>query len=70
MAELPLTQIKVDRAVLHHPLARNELDRVAWVARHEIDRGRASSPRLPYEGLRDTSGSGAVRGAGHRIRHR
>lgn len=46
MAELPLTQIKVDRAVLHHPLALEELDLVTRVARHASDRGHAPSPRV------------------------
>ena len=36
LAELPLTQIKVDRAVLHHPLALDELDLVMRVARHNL----------------------------------
>lgn len=46
MAELPLTQIKVDRAVLHHPLALDELDLVVRVARYASDLGHASSPRV------------------------
>jgi EAL domain-containing protein (putative c-di-GMP-specific phosphodiesterase class I) len=33
MAELPLTQIKVDRAILHHPQALQELSLVVAVAR-------------------------------------
>ncbi|MEV4769351.1 EAL domain-containing protein [Micromonospora humida] len=45
MAELPLTQIKVDRAVLHHPLAVEELELVARVARYASDQGHAPSPR-------------------------
>lgn len=46
MAELPLTQIKVDRAVLHHPLALEELALVARVARHALDRGHAPQARV------------------------
>jgi EAL domain-containing protein (putative c-di-GMP-specific phosphodiesterase class I) len=54
MAELPLTQIKVDRAVLHHPLALKELDLVTRVARHASDLGHASSPRdVIVEGFDD-----------------
>ncbi|MGK5678145.1 EAL domain-containing protein [Actinoplanes sp. URMC 104] len=34
MAELPLTQIKVDRAILHHPLAAKELSLVMDTARY------------------------------------
>ncbi|MEH1014269.1 EAL domain-containing protein [Micromonospora sp. CPCC 206060] len=45
MAELPLTQIKVDRAVLHHPLALKELDLVTRVAYHASDLGQAPNPR-------------------------
>lgn len=54
MAELPLTQIKVDRAVLHHPLAVEELKLVAQVARYASDLGQASSPRaVIVEGFDD-----------------
>lgn len=45
MAELRLTQIKVDRAVLHHPLAVDELALVARVARYASDQGHAPHPR-------------------------
>ncbi|WSX88752.1 EAL domain-containing protein [Micromonospora sp. NBC_00898] len=45
MAELPLTQIKVDRAVLHHPLAVEELELVARVARDGLHRGHAPNAR-------------------------
>ncbi|MGB2567125.1 EAL domain-containing protein [Micromonospora citrea] len=45
MAELRLTQIKVDRAVLHHPLAVEELALVARVARYASDQGHAPQPR-------------------------
>lgn len=54
MAELPLTQIKVDRAVLHHPLALDELELVARVARYASDLGQAPSPRpVIVEGFDD-----------------
>ncbi|WP_433358518.1 EAL domain-containing protein [Micromonospora saelicesensis] len=54
MAELPLTQIKVDRTVLHHPLAVEELGLVVRVARYASDRGEASSPRaVVVEGFDD-----------------
>ncbi|GAB3178656.1 EAL domain-containing protein (putative c-di-GMP-specific phosphodiesterase class I) [Micromonospora palomenae] len=54
MAELPLTQIKVDRAVLHHHLALEELGLVVQVARYASDRGDASSPRpVIVEGFDD-----------------
>ncbi|MEU8300099.1 EAL domain-containing protein [Micromonospora sp. NPDC048909] len=54
MAELQLTQIKVDRAVLHHDLAMEELALVAQVARYASDLGQASSPRaVVVEGFDD-----------------
>ena len=46
MAELPLTQIKVDRAVLHHPTALAELQFVETIARHSRDRGEANASRV------------------------
>lgn len=46
MAELPLTQIKVDRAVLHHPTALTELRFVENIARHSRDRGEANASRV------------------------
>lgn len=56
MAELPLTQIKVDRAVLHHPLALDELELVTRVARHASDLGRAPAARVVIvEGFDDES---------------
>ncbi|TDC47661.1 EAL domain-containing protein [Micromonospora sp. KC207] len=56
MAELPLTQIKVDRAVLHHPLAVEELTLVARVARHASDLGHAPTPRtVIVEGFDDAA---------------
>ncbi|MGC4806895.1 EAL domain-containing protein [Micromonospora sp. DT233] len=54
MAELPLTQIKVDRAVLHHPMALEELALVARVSRHASDLGHAPTPRtVIVEGFDD-----------------
>ncbi|MFI7553061.1 EAL domain-containing protein [Micromonospora sediminimaris] len=54
MAELRLTQIKVDRAVLHHPLAVDELRLVAQVARYARDQGDAPHPRaVVVEGYDD-----------------
>ena len=46
MAELPLTQIKVDRAILHHPRALQELSLVVDVARHAMERGETHAPRV------------------------
>lgn len=46
MAELPLTQIKVDRAVLHHRTALHELDFIVSVARDAVDRGETHAPRV------------------------
>lgn len=46
MAELPLTQIKVDRAVLHHRTALQELDFIVSVARDAHDRGETHAPRV------------------------
>jgi len=45
MAELPLTQIKVDRALLRHPMAIQELELVAGVARHPVKMGYAAAAR-------------------------
>jgi EAL domain-containing protein (putative c-di-GMP-specific phosphodiesterase class I) len=56
MAELPITQIKVDRAVLHHSLALDELELVVRVARYASDLGHASAPRaVIVEGFDDES---------------
>jgi EAL domain-containing protein (putative c-di-GMP-specific phosphodiesterase class I) len=56
MAELPLTQIKVDRALLHHPLAYQELELVASVARHPVRMGYAPAARsVVVEGVEDDS---------------
>ncbi len=54
MAELPLTQIKVDRAILHHPLALEELTLVTRVARYASDQGQTGQPRtVIVEGFDD-----------------
>lgn len=56
MAELPLTQIKVDRAVLHHPQALQELALVVAIARDAIERGETHAPRVVIvEGVDDES---------------
>jgi len=51
MAELPLTQIKVDRAILHHRQALQELDLVVTVARDEAHATRV----VIVEGVDDKS---------------
>jgi EAL domain-containing protein (putative c-di-GMP-specific phosphodiesterase class I) len=56
MAELPLTQIKVDRAILHHRQALQELDLVVAVARDAIERGETHTARaVIVEGVDDQS---------------
>ncbi|HET6530555.1 MAG TPA: EAL domain-containing protein [Actinoplanes sp.] len=56
MAELPLTQIKVDRAVLHHSTAIEELQFVEKIARHAHDRGETHTSRVVIvEGVDDRS---------------
>ncbi len=56
MAELPLTQIKVDRAMLHHPQAAAELDLVMRVARDPVEQGTAHIGRVVIvEGVDDES---------------
>jgi EAL domain-containing protein (putative c-di-GMP-specific phosphodiesterase class I) len=45
MAELPLTQIKVDRGILHHRQALHELDLVVAVARDAMERGETHTAR-------------------------
>jgi EAL domain-containing protein (putative c-di-GMP-specific phosphodiesterase class I) len=56
MAELPLTQIKVDRAVLHHSTAIEELQFVERIARHARDRGETNASRVVIvEGVDDQS---------------
>jgi EAL domain-containing protein (putative c-di-GMP-specific phosphodiesterase class I) len=54
MAELPLTQIKVDRAILHHPMALEELTLVTRIARYASDQGQTGQPRtVIVEGFDD-----------------
>jgi EAL domain-containing protein (putative c-di-GMP-specific phosphodiesterase class I) len=56
MAELPLTQIKVDRALLRHPSAYQELQLVASVARQPVTLGQAAVGRsVVVEGVEDDS---------------
>jgi EAL domain-containing protein (putative c-di-GMP-specific phosphodiesterase class I) len=56
MAELPLTQIKVDRAILYHRQALQELDLVVAVARDAIERGETHAARtVIVEGVDDQS---------------
>ncbi len=45
LATFHLTQIKVDRAILHHPLALDELDLVVRVAEDAVRRQKAFMPR-------------------------
>ena len=45
LASLTLTQIKIDRAILGHPLAREELGLVVQVAEHALRRGDAPRGR-------------------------
>jgi EAL domain-containing protein (putative c-di-GMP-specific phosphodiesterase class I) len=45
VSSLDLTQIKVDRAILHHSMALKELDLVVQLANETLDRGYASMPR-------------------------
>jgi EAL domain-containing protein (putative c-di-GMP-specific phosphodiesterase class I) len=45
MAELPLTHIKIDRAILHHRQAIQELKLVVAVSRDAIDRGETHTAR-------------------------
>ena len=70
MAELPLTQIKVDRAVLHHPLAVKELALVVDVARYASDRGDTHAQRVVIvEGVDDESPVTLQQIFDQRIRH-
>lgn len=56
MAELPLTQIKVDRTMLHHPQAAAELALVMQVARDPVERGATHIGRVVIvEGVDDES---------------
>ncbi|GIF65640.1 hypothetical protein Ais01nite_36750 [Asanoa ishikariensis] len=70
MAELPLTQIKVDRALLRHPLAYQELELVAKVARHPVKIGQSPARRsVVIEGVEDDSPISLHRIYGLGIRH-
>lgn len=70
MAELTLTQIKVDRAILHHPLALEELDLIVRIANHARDIGRAPTARaVVVEGFDDESPVPLSRLYEHRIRY-
>lgn len=65
MAELPLTQIKVDRAILHHPLAAKELSLIMDTAGHV-----AHAPRVVIvEGVDDESPLTLRQIYDQRIRH-
>jgi EAL domain-containing protein (putative c-di-GMP-specific phosphodiesterase class I) len=56
MAELPLTQIKVDRSILHHTTAVDELRFIEKIARAQHDRGQADASRVVIvEGVDDES---------------
>lgn len=56
MTELTLTQIKVDRAILRHPLVLEELDLVMRIASYARDLGRAPAARtVVVEGFDDDS---------------
>ncbi|SNT65415.1 EAL domain, c-di-GMP-specific phosphodiesterase class I (or its enzymatically inactive variant) [Asanoa hainanensis] len=70
MAELPLTQIKVDRALLRHPLAYQELELVAKVARHPVKIGQSPARRsVVVEGVEDDSPISLEQIYGLGIRH-
>ncbi|MEV4533392.1 EAL domain-containing protein [Asanoa sp. NPDC049518] len=70
MAELPLTQIKVDRALLRHPLAYQELELVAKVARHPVKVGQSPSRRsVVVEGVEENSPISLEQIYGLGIRH-
>jgi EAL domain-containing protein (putative c-di-GMP-specific phosphodiesterase class I) len=56
MVDLRLTHIKVDRAILQHELATQELDLVVAVARAAVERGETHTPRaVVVEGVDDES---------------
>lgn len=56
VAELPLTQIKTDRAMLHHPLAAAELALVVQLARDPLNRGTTHIGRaVIVEGVDEAS---------------
>lgn len=43
---LDLTQIKVDRAILHHSMAEKELELVVQLAKEALNKGRSPMPRI------------------------
>lgn len=45
ISKLSLTQIKVDRSILHHTLALKELELVVQLARVAMERGHSAQPR-------------------------
>ena len=45
VSSLDLTQIKVDRAILHHRMAMKELDLVVQLAKEALNQGRSATPR-------------------------
>jgi EAL domain-containing protein (putative c-di-GMP-specific phosphodiesterase class I) len=45
VSSLDLTQIKVDRAILHHRMAIKELELVVQLAKEALDQGRSAMPR-------------------------
>ncbi|MFG1605655.1 EAL domain-containing protein [Actinoplanes sp. NPDC049265] len=70
MAELPLTQIKVDRAILHHRQALLELSFVVAMARDALDRGETHAPRVVIvEGVDEHSPVTLRQLAEKKIRH-
>jgi EAL domain-containing protein (putative c-di-GMP-specific phosphodiesterase class I) len=46
VSSLDLTQIKVDRAILHHSLAKQELQLVVQLAKEALDQGRSATERV------------------------
>jgi len=51
LAMLSLTQIKIDRAVLEHPLALEELRLVVKIAQEALERGGAAARTVVLEGV-------------------
>ena len=46
VSSLDLTQIKVDRAILHHSMAKKELELVVQLAKEALNQGRSAMPRV------------------------
>jgi EAL domain-containing protein (putative c-di-GMP-specific phosphodiesterase class I) len=46
VSSLDLTQIKVDRAILHHSMAKKELELVVQLAKEALNQGRSPVPRV------------------------